>query len=71
MYSFAFTENDVVNDVILEKKCKLNLYDIPAEQERAESTRIEMIDDSDQEMFVEFESIGELSRYLPNTIDKL
>lgn len=40
-------------------------------QERAESTRVQVVQNSYQEAIVELECVGELLRYLPDTVDEL
>lgn len=40
-------------------------------EERTEATRVEMIENGDEEIFIELESVRKLFRDLPHTVNKL
>lgn len=49
----------------------LNPFTFAIAQKGAESTRVQVVQDGDQEAIVEFERVGELLRDLPDAVDEL
>lgn len=49
----------------------LNPFPFAVAQKRAESARVQVVQDGNQEAIVELERVGKLLRYLPDAVDEL